>query len=203
VVFTELEASLVFADAVIIPGTKNTVDDLIALSDSGFFEEIRKFQGYVVGICGGFQMLGSAVRNAGLESVDGKLDEVEGLGLLPVKTEFSRNKRVKEVTKSLKGYGPLSGAEGDVTGYEIHMGESCVTGEVKNPLGQGSAATDRVLGTYLHGLFENELPRKKFVENLFSLAGKEMPEGRGRTGRFYEGVADLVEANTDLTWLLG
>ncbi|MBS3737005.1 MAG: cobyric acid synthase [Candidatus Bipolaricaulota bacterium] len=203
VVFTELEAELSFAEAVVIPGTKNTVDDLIALRRSGFFEALRGFEGFVVGICGGYQMLGETVRNAGVESVDGGRDEVEGIGLLPVETEFSRAKKVKEVTKTLEGYGPLAGAKGEVTGYEIHMGSSTVGGQVKHPLGEESAATGRVLGTYLHGLFENESPRKKFVDNLFTSSGKEKPEVKARPGMFYGEVADLVENNLDLEWLYG
>lgn len=203
VVFTELAAELSFAEAVVIPGTKNTVDDLIALRKSGFFEELRDFEGFVVGLCGGYQMLGETVRNAGVESVDGERDEVEGIGLLPVETKFSRTKKVKEVTKTLEGYGPLAGAKGEVTGYEIHMGTSTIRGQVKHPLGKESAATDRVLGTYIHGLFENETPRKKFVDNLFSHSGKEKPEETARTEMFYGEVADLVENNLDLEWLYG
>ncbi|MFB6290636.1 MAG: cobyric acid synthase [Candidatus Bipolaricaulia bacterium] len=202
VVFTELEAELSFAEAVVIPGTKNTVDDLIALRKSGFFGELRDYEGLVVGICGGYQMLGEMVRNAGVESVDGERNEVEGIGLLPVETKFSRAKKVKEVTKILEGYGPLAGAKGEVTGYEIHMGTSTIGDQVEHPLGEESAGTDRVLGTYLHGLFENEPPRKQFVDNLFSHTDKEKPEETARSGRFYGEVADLVENNLDLKWLL-
>lgn len=202
VVFTELNADLGFADAVVIPGTKNTVDDLIALREAGFFPELRDFQGYVVGICGGYQMLGREIRNAGVESVDGNLDRVKGIGLLPVETEFSPEKRVEEVTMSVEGTGPIAGARGEVTGYEIHMGSSSIEGTVDRPLGTESASTERVLGTYLHGLFENESLRKKFVENVFSLAGRKKPEESARSGRFHEGVADLIEENVDLEWLL-
>ncbi len=202
VVFTELEASLDFAEAVVIPGTKNTVDDLVALRESGFFEKLRDFNGYVVGICGGYQMLGETVKNAGVESVDGELNEVEGVGLLPVVTEFTRAKKVKEVTEDLEGYGPMAGASTEVTGYEIHMGTSTIVGRVEHPLEEESAATDRVLGTYIHGLFENESPRKKFIDNLYSRSGKEKPATSTRPGKFYEGTADLVEENLDLEWLL-
>jgi len=123
--------------------------------------------------------------------------------LLPVKTEFSPEKRVEEVTKSVEGSGPIAGARGEVTGYEIHMGSSSIEGTVDRPLGEESASTEKVLGTYLHGLFENESPRKKFVENVFSLAGKKEPEVLTSSGRFYEGVADLIEENVNLDWLWG
>ncbi|MFB6214451.1 MAG: cobyric acid synthase CobQ, partial [Candidatus Bipolaricaulia bacterium] len=80
---------------------------------------------------------------------------------------------------------------------------STIVDQVRHPLGEGSAATDRVLGTYIHGLFENEPPRAKFVDNLFSHSGKERPEKSARSGMFYDGVADLVENNLDLEWLYG
>lgn len=203
VVFTRLDADPDFADAVIIPGTKNTVDDLLALNKEGFSDNLRDFGGYIVGICGGYQMIGERVRNAGIESVNGELDEVTGIGLLPVDTEFSREKRVEEVTKTVRGFGPLSGFLGEVNGYEIHMGGSTVTGDVAKPLGEESAATERVLGTYLHGLFENREPREKFVENLFELAGKERPERRSAPESPYEAVADMIEENCRLGEILG
>ncbi|MCF7875509.1 cobyric acid synthase [Candidatus Bipolaricaulota bacterium] len=204
VVFIGLKTDPGFADAVIIPGTKNTVDDLLALKGDGFGDNLREFDGYVVGICGGYQMLGKSVRNAGIESVDSELEVVDGIGLLPVETEFSREKQVEEITLRVDGFGPLSGARGEVTGYEIHMGGSVVTaGNVNNPLGEESAATERVLGTYLHGLFENKEPRENFVRNLYEFADRERPAGDISANSPYEEVANLVEDNVKLDEVLG
>jgi len=202
VVFIPLDAELEFADAVVIPGTKNTVDDLLSLHKAGFVEKLRNFEGFVVGICGGYQMLGERVVNASIEGIQEEVKEVEGIRLLPAETEFSTSKEVKEVTRILDGAGPLVGARGEVTGYEIHMGSTATFGDVKHPLGKTSAATDQVLGTYLHGLFENEAPRKSFVENLFSLNGQRNPEAPPfRSAAPYRDVADLMEENLDLSEL--
>lgn len=200
--FTGPEADPGFADAVIIPGTKNTVDDLLALRDSGFIDHLKDFRGYVVGICGGYQMLGERILNPGIESAAEDVEEVEGAGLLPVETEFSRDKHVESVVRELDGHGPLAGARGTVRGYEIHMGRSRTGKGVSHPLGPHSAATDRVLGTYLHGIFENEVARDGFLDNLFSLAGKERPGSRGPERSPYDEVGDLIEDNVDVERLV-
>jgi adenosylcobyric acid synthase len=163
------------ADAVVVPGTKNTVDDLRALRAAGFGERLRSFAGPVVGLCGGYQILGERIENAGVESTD-EIDALEGIGLLPVVTRFSASKRVEQATRELAGAGPLDGADGPVSGYEIHMGETRVVAErdaVRRlfPAADAGVATDRVAGTYLHGLFENERVRSAFVDAVFAHAG--------------------------------
>ncbi|GAB7010103.1 cobyric acid synthase [Halorubrum trueperi] len=169
-----LDASLDDADAVALPGSKNTVDDLLALRDSGFDEEIRRFDGPIVGLCGGYQMLGERLTGADVEGT-GSASTVEGLGVLPVETRFSPDKRVKRVTKTVHGVGLVAGASGTATGYEIHMGRTSAvrsSESIARPLGPESAATERVLGTYLHGLFENENVRNAFVKAVFAAAGR-------------------------------
>ncbi|MBS3765787.1 cobyric acid synthase [Candidatus Bipolaricaulota bacterium] len=203
VVFLPLESELESADAVVLPGTKNTVDDLLALHDTGFTERLREYDGYVVGICGGYQMLGEKVKNAGIESARGDIETVEGIGLLPVETKFSSEKQVEEVTKRVKGVGPLEGYEGEVMGYEIHMGFTEIHGDINHPLGRSSAAHSRVIGTYLHGLFENEGPKEAFISNLFEDKGIRRPERESKSGDPHEKVANLVEENIDLDGLLG
>ena len=195
------------ADAVVIPGSKNTVDDLHALRDAGFDDALRTFSGPIVGLCGGFQILGERLTNADREGT-GSAAEIEGVGVLPVETRFSPEKRVERVTRSIEGVGPLAGAEGTATGYEIHAGRSTRTEDVARPLGPESAATERALGTYLHGLFENEGVRDAFVERVFATAGKPRPvtgEGGGPgapEGRSpYDRAADLVADNVDLAAL--
>jgi len=197
--FCPLDTNLEFADAVIIPGTKNTVDDLRALRKSGFDDVLANFGGYVVGICGGYQMLGERILNAGIESAEENIVEIDGIGLLPVQTVFSRSKHVEAVTKKLSGTGPLCGISGDVSGYEIHMGETDTSRAFSHPLGRDSAANERVLGTYLHGLFENKIAREGFVQNLFELTGKENPAVDQEFPSPYEAVADLLEDNLDLS----
>lgn len=192
------DASLDSVDAVVLPGTKNTVDDLRTLQSAGFGDELGGFDGPVVGVCGGYQMLGERIENAAVESTAEDVDTVDGFGLLPVVTRFSPEKHVERVTRTLQGVGPLTGASGSVTGYEIHAGETHLVGDVHRPFPDDGAATDRVFGTYLHGLFENESPRTAFVDAVFGHAGRERPDGPSEQSDPFERAADLVATNVDL-----
>ncbi|EMA61118.1 cobyric acid synthase [Halorubrum lipolyticum] len=201
---SSLDDPLADADAVVLPGSKNTVDDLLALREAGLDEAIRRFEGPIVGICGGYQILGERITGAEIEGT-GSQSTVEGVGVLPVETHFSPDKRVERVTRRVEGVGPLAGATGTAAGYEIHMGRSSPTGETARPLGPESAATDRALGTYLHGLFENEAVRDAFAATVFAAADASRPAGRPRSvegaddGRSpYDRAADLVADHVDL-----
>ncbi len=202
VAYLPLSASLDAADAVVLPGTKNTVDDLRALRDAGFGAALAAFDGPVVGLCGGYQLLGERITNAGVESTD-DLDAVDGFGVLPVETRFEADKRVEPVTRELCGVGPLSGATGPVTGYEIHMGKTRLTGDARRPFPgdeerePDGAATERVLGTYLHGLFENRVAREAFVESVFAVAGRDRPSGNGAVAGADRAVEGGIDAAAD------
>ncbi|WP_058994450.1 cobyric acid synthase [Haloarcula sp. CBA1127] len=186
------------ADAVVLPGSKNTVDDLLALTDAGFGDRLRAFDGPVVGLCGGYQMLGDEITNAAIEGT-GDADRVEGLGLLPVTTEFSESKTVEHVERTLDGVGPLSGASGTVEGYEIHMGDSKLTGAAARPFDSDGAATGSVLGTYLHDLFVNDTAKNAFVRNTFESAGIALPAASERADDDpYERASGLITDHVDL-----
>jgi len=185
------------ADGVVLPGTKNTVDDLHAIRASGMADRLQSFDGPIVGLCGGYQLLGERITNAAIEGT-GNEETVPGLGLLPVETQFEHDKRVEHITRTLSGVGPLSGAEGRVEGYEIHMGRTHLTGEVARPFESGGAATDRVLGTYLHGLFENECARRAFVRTLFTEAGRDPPPISETRPSPYDQAATLLREHTTL-----
>jgi adenosylcobyric acid synthase len=226
------------ADAVVLPGTKNTVDDLLALRESGMSERILEFDGPVVGLCGGYQMLGERITNGSLEgtreriingshegtgeqSYHGSLegtrtritsnslegtdgpDEVHGLGLLPVETRFRPEKRVESVTVDVDGVGPLAGVSGPVAGYEIHMGRTRLigTGDGVRAFANSGVATDRVLGTYLHGLFENENVRRAFVSTVRESAGLEPFDADMPTQSPYDRAADLLREHVTLDLL--
>jgi adenosylcobyric acid synthase len=209
VAYLSLDAALDGVDAVVLPGSKNTVDDLVALREAGFDAALRAFDGPVVGVCGGYQILGERLVDADVEGV-GDREAVPGVGLLPVETAFATEKRVERATCAVDGVGPIAGAEGDATGYEIRAGrtrlldggESGGEGEESSiatePLGAESVATDRVLGTYLHGLFEATAVRDAFVERVFASAGQTRPDGAVTDRSPYERAADLVADNVDL-----
>jgi adenosylcobyric acid synthase len=183
-------------DGVVIPGTKNTVDDLLAMRSAGLADEVAAFDGPVVGLCGGYQLLGERIVDPDVEST-AAADAVDGLGLLPVETRFSSAKTVRRVERDLRGVGPLAGARGPVTGYEIHLGETTCRGGVERPFDGRRSASDRVLGTYLHGLFGNAVARSAFRETLF--AGTDAsPPASPRDPEPAEAAAALLEENADL-----
>ncbi|MCH7659894.1 MAG: cobyric acid synthase [Euryarchaeota archaeon] len=190
VVYGPPETVLEEADAVVLPGTKNTVDDLRELHRAGFGERLKNVSGPVVGLCGGYQMLGERITNAAIEGT-GDESEIEGFGLLPVETRFSHEKQVERVERELRGVGPLAGARGRVSGYEIHMGETRLTAPIQRPFEDEGAATDRVLGTYLHDLFENRIAREAFLDRVFESADRERPAPEERESP-YDRAAALV-----------
>ena len=125
-VYTQNPAEIESADLVILPGTKNTVKDLLSLREQGIDRSItRAFDkgAQIAGICGGFQMLGSRISDR--SHVESNYDEVDGLGLLDIETEFDDTKTTCQVEASLLAGGfPCGGMHQVIRGYEIHMGRS-------------------------------------------------------------------------------
>lgn len=169
--FIEEAAGLDGADAVIIPGTKNTIADLNWLKEKGFsgpLERLRKEGKTVAGICGGFQMLGSLIKDP--YSMESAEKEAHGLGLIDGLTIMKKDKNTFRVRAEVKG-------SGEVSGYEIHMGET-VTSESpfalisdrngeKATLNDGAVSKDKLVwGTYIHGIFDNDRFRRSFIEGL-------------------------------------
>jgi adenosylcobyric acid synthase len=189
--FVPLDTRLREADAVVLTGTKNTVDDALASRDAGLYETLRAFDGPIVGLCGGYQLLGERLTNAAVEGT-GEEDAMPGVGLLPVETRFSPAKTVEPVDRELRGCGPLAGADGAVSGYEIHMGDTRLLDDIDRPFLAGGAAVDGIIGTYLHGLFENRSPREAFVDSVYESAERVRPETGGENGSPYDRAAALV-----------
>ena len=143
-------------DCVILPGTKNTVEDLLWLRQSGLEAAVLKLAAAgvpVLGVCGGYQMLGQWLDDtAGTES--GRSQTVRGLGLLPTRTVFTGEKRRAQVTARVTA-APFAGAQ--LTGYEIHTGRTEVQGtafcHLSGDVPEG-CAEGNIFGTYLHGLFD-------------------------------------------------
>jgi adenosylcobyric acid synthase len=180
--YVERVEDLRHPSALILPGTKNTLEDLRWIREQGFEPEIREMAGKVpiIGICGGFQILGRVIRD--VEGIEGGGGEEEGLGLLDIETEF---RKYEKVTRRVEGRvlpsgGPLEAAAGEtVHGYEIHMGTSRLGKGVKPLLRIGErvdgAATEdgMVFGTYLHGIFDAPALRKSLLQFLRSLPKEE------------------------------
>ncbi|MDJ1434091.1 cobyric acid synthase [Halostagnicola sp. A-GB9-2] len=200
-------------DALVVPGTKNTVDDLLTLRRANFHEKIAAFSGPIVGICGGYQLLGERITNASLEGT-GDADFVEGIGLLPVETSFEGEKVLEQTNVSVRGSESplLAGVTGTASGYEIHVGKTTMLKPVGHPLGDSSAARENVLGTYLHGLFDNTNVRAGFLESVAAQAGcsefenaiqasQNAADQRSTPETPYDRAATLVEDNVDLSVL--
>lgn len=144
---------LEIADIVILPGSKNTIDDLIFLRKSGFADSIRNAHNKgktVVGICGGYQMLGKEVSDP--YAVEGIVEYMPGLGLLPVSTVIEPEKTTRQVSFRF-----LSD-ERICHGYEIHMGHT----ESQYPVCRlndggtdGCIVGERCFGSYIHGILDN------------------------------------------------
>ena len=162
------------ADLIILPGSKNTLLDLRFLHEKGFVEKLNQLSGrtWILGICGGFQMLGEAVEDPNNMESSGASGEAEtsgtggcesGLGLLPMTTVLEGDKKL--VRRTYKGINWLNGL--DWTGYEIHLGrtefhknpqESFVTEEVTAANDSSLGVIDRkqkIIGTYIHGWLES------------------------------------------------
>ncbi len=209
IAYVPLESELRGLDAVVIPGTKNTVDDLLAIQQAGFDRRLQAFDGPIVGICGGYQMLGKRIHNAGIEGTT--LDDdttVSAVGLLAVETTFNEDKQVLDTTLCIDGSGPLAGATGAVSGYEIHMGTTDSSGTVETPFSRDGVSTaalgarrGNVVGCYLHGLFENETARTAFLERVFSAAGRERPEPTDSARSPYDRAGSLLADHCSLEWL--
>jgi adenosylcobyric acid synthase len=165
--------------AIIIPGTKSTINDLDWLRFVGLADAIQQYAqngGAVVGICGGYQMLGEVIRDP--QHVESKLDNAPGLGLLPIETVFAGDKATHQASARVRnGPGWFANLEGQtVTGYEIHMGRTQGQSawlEISERGGQsvyapdGAASEDgKVWGCYVHGLFANQNLRRAWLQNL-------------------------------------
>ena len=144
-------------DCVILPGTKNTVDDLLWLRQCGLEAAISKLARRgtpVLGVCGGYQMLGQTLADPeGTES--GRPQTLRGLGLLPTQTTFTAEKRRTQSQATMTAE-PFAGAH--LTGYEIHTGRTTVQGAPFCTLADGTlegCVQGQVFGTYLHGLFDS------------------------------------------------
>jgi adenosylcobyric acid synthase len=152
------------ADLIVLPGSKATIADLAALRTAGFDIDIaahRRRGGMVLGLCGGFQMLGRSIADPG--GIEGPPGAVEGLGLLDVATTLSAEKRLEPVRGTTSDGAPF-------TGYEMHMGVTegpdCARPFARLADGspEGAVSADsRVLGTYVHGLFADDRQRAAWL----------------------------------------
>lgn len=205
-------------DLIVLPGTKTTARDLHWLRATGIAAELVSLatganRPIVLGICGGFQMLGTRIDDPlGIESDEA---EAEGLGLLDVATTFAPEKARHRVSGQVGESGPA------VTGYEIHMGETrrgatarawlrLVRERSGETIDDGAVeSTDHIFGTYVHGIFDSVPFTMALVEQLRTKRGlpplnaARWQEHRERMASRYGALAGFLRDHLDLSWLPG
>lgn len=185
------------ADLVVIPGTKSTIGDLEFLRRQGWDIDLAAHHrrgGHVLGICGGYQMLGQLIRDP--HGTDGPAGQVAGLGLLQVETDMAADKRLERIQGQALGC-PISG-------YEIHMGRSqgpdCARPFAHIPQPDGAISADgRVMGTYLHGLFADDAFRAAYLQRL---GVTSQPGYEAGVDQALDDLADHLEQYLDVDALL-
>ena len=213
--YIDIQDSLGHPDAVIIPGTKTTIPDLLAMERSGMAEQIRNYAaagGTVLGICGGFQILGQRIIDP--EGIEGESGEFNGLNLLPITTILSPNKvaRQRQVISEL----PQAGLP--VDGYEIHQGRSRINRRLRDstedylPIFEDPALglvdkSQSIWGCYIHGLFDNGAWRRSWINQLRKQRGMPslatgISNYRDRREATLNTLADIVEKNLNLKSIL-
>ncbi|MBE7004242.1 MAG: cobyric acid synthase [Ruminococcaceae bacterium] len=185
--YVDRAAKLGAPDLVILPGTKSTMDDLLWLRESGLETAVQHLAANdtpVLGVCGGYQMLGERIDD--ISGIEGSVPSLRGMGLLPCVTAFEPEKTLTRVCATATG-GPLDGAALD--GYEIHMGTTEVRGEPFCRLEDGTQDGCRqgnVIGTYLHGLFDNASAVEKLAAWLCERKGVEKEKATAEPWREYK-----------------
>jgi adenosylcobyric acid synthase len=184
------------ADLIILPGSKNTSEDLIFLKENNFVAQILKKP--VIGICGGFQMLGKKIFDPA--KTESNYTELDGLNLLPLETTFAENKFTKQVTVDAADFEFLGShihAE-NLEGYEIHSG-------VTNLDGKKFVTAENVLGTYIHGIFDNDNFRRQILNAIRrkkNLPPLEVTRNfRAEKQKNYERLAKIVRENLNMELL--
>lgn len=206
-------------DVIMLPGSKNTTEDMLYLRKSGLGEKIlahAKAGKAVIGICGGYQMLGEVIRDP--QHTESQNDEVAGLGLLGMETVFASEKLTSQVVaqcQDLHFMGQSISAD-NLQGYEIHMGHTAFIREADNhpftvcqrrgktcASQEGTAnAAGNVFGTYIHGVFDNDVFRRSVLNAIRHSKGLEALANTrnvmAEKQQAYEHLADVVENALDM-----
>ncbi len=189
------------ARVIVLPGTKDTIGDLQWLTANKLDEAIIKAakQGtLIIGICGGYQILGQSLNDS--MGIAGTPGNYEGLGLLPIHTEFSKNKTVKQVE--------INYQSDRWHGYEIHMGQTQILDkenmQILDHCDQAVyISKNKIIGTYIHGIFESPKIRSTIIKlaNIDNYQAGDITWQQYRN-EIYDRMADFIETNLDLNPVL-
>ncbi len=190
------------ADLIILPGSKNTSADLVRLRENGFAEKVKNFAAAgkpVIGICGGFQMLGKKIYDP--EKTESDYSELAGLNLLPIETTFTPDKFTRQIKISEVDFNFSESRinSKNLEGYEIHSGVTKNIGESK------IVAAGNVFGTYVHGIFDNDDFRRQILNAVRK--SKNLPplninrNVRAEKQKNYDRLAKIVRENLNMDLL--
>jgi adenosylcobyric acid synthase len=201
-VMVERGRPLPTCDLVVLPGSKATIADLATMRSEGWDIDLAahvRQGGRVLGLCGGYQMLGKTIADP--DGVEGKPGAVAGLGLLDVETTISGEKTLEDA----EGFTLRDGVP--VRGYEMHMGRTTGPGTTSplasfsNGTTDGAISSDgRVAGTYLHGLFNDDRQRAAWIERLGGRASELSHDAQVEAT--LDGLAEHLEVHIDIDRLL-
>ena len=218
-------------DALILPGTRNSTEDIMELEKSGLAEKIRELSNEqnipIIGICGGYQILGNKIYDK--DHKESKLDEVEGLGLLDIESEFIREGKIVKQSLATIEIGENGSKENDifheifskingeeVTGYELHEGTTNLLSakplfKIEKGIGNNDndqfdgAYNENVFGTYFHGIFNNYNIRREFLNHIRKNKGLEERNGEDpfetSVENSVEKLANIVEEALDMDYI--
>ncbi len=201
-------------DLLIIPGSKNTIEDRLFLQKVGWDGPIRQYVkdgGLLIGICGGYQILGRMLHDP--EHTESSFDSIPGLGILDLETRMAPIKTTRQISGvwNYEDTGYFTRMKGiPITGYEIHMGQTIARSGVVSPISLESSEQDgcvnsqgNVLGTYLHGIFENLNWTRQLMNNLRGKRGLRLKEDWTKSYQElkdaeYDKLAEHVRTHVDL-----
>lgn len=200
--YTKQPSDLRTADIIIIPGTKSTLSDLYALRLDGLakviVEEAKKGK-TVMGICGGYQIMGKEVCDS--HHVEGDIESLPGLGLLPTVTTLTQEKVTRQTTFSFMNMPDIC------HGYEIHMGETTMHGDYSplNILSDGShdgcTANSNCLGTYIHGILDNKVVTDHLLRPFITQLPSQTFDPLKYKEEQYDKLASLLRTHLNLPLL--
>ncbi|KKB50942.1 cobyric acid synthase [Parabacteroides sp. HGS0025] len=193
------------ADIILLPGSKNTLSDLQSIRANGIADAIvraYKKGKKVIGICGGYQMMGARLEDP--EGIEGNLPAVPGLGLLPQCTVIEQEKITKQSTFTF-----LPGNGSTCRGYEIHMGRTILLGNVpESPVARledgrmdGYYLDNRCWGSYMHGILDNPVVLDNLAEGFNKEADATPFDYAAFKEEQYEELADLVRQHVDMEYI--
>ncbi|MBL4936200.1 cobyric acid synthase [Clostridium sp. YIM B02515] len=197
-------------DLLIIPGSKNTIEDLRALKDSGLEKEILNYskEGIILGICGGYQMLGKEIRDP--LNVESSINSIVGIGLLDTITTLENEKVMTRVEGSIN----LPDFQGKIYGYEIHMGRTILNNDdrslatLNSENGKEISKCDgifnkeeTIFGTYIHGILDSTEFRQYLLNKIRtkkSMSLRKSPVYEGFREEELNKLADIVRNSLDM-----